>query len=304
MKYLIFILVFFIGSCVSEVKIPLKRIKIAVVDTGLITKGNIPLCEPEIDYTTKKEYSFGNDELPHGTNVSHIINDIVKDTDQYCQIIIKVSDNTTTSKEFFQNSIKAWKYLLSKDVDVINYSAGGESESAEEKYYILKLLDKKVIFVTAAGNAEKEKPPKDLDKLCNFYPACYDDRIIVVGNIDVDGNITKSSNYGTKKVKIFAEGNNIKAGGFTLSGTSQSAAVVSGNIIKNAIKHRHIQSTDENNMYKSSATAFYKQSGTDKMLENYYKKKTSKEVQYFLEKTLPISQMLYNKKIQYEWTFE
>ena len=66
----------------------------------------------------------------------------------------------------------------------------------------------------------------NLDTLCNYFPACYDKRINVIGA----KNVSKS-NYG-HVVDYVLNGKNRKAFGVNLTGTSQSTAVFTGLMIR------------------------------------------------------------------------
>ena len=74
-----------------------------------------------------------------------------------------------------------------------------------------KVINKNIIVVSAAGNDSQ-----DLNKI-NYYPAAHHHRIVVVGNK------SRSSNYGDT-VDVIEDGNNVKAGGYRMSGSSQSTS--------------------------------------------------------------------------------
>jgi hypothetical protein len=54
-----------------------------------------------------------------------------------------------------------------------------------------------------------------------------------VGNLNA-----KSSNYGPR-VRFWEDGNNITAGGYTMSGTSQATALFTGNMVKKVLESRY-----------------------------------------------------------------
>jgi subtilisin family serine protease len=87
-----------------------------------------------------------------------------------------------------------------------------------------------IMLVTAAGNFGE-----DIDAPTHqSFPAEYPhDNIIVVANVQSDGALTSSSNYGDTEVDLAAPGMSIlstaRGDGYAeLSGTSMSAPVVSG----------------------------------------------------------------------------
>ena len=115
---------------------------------------------------------------------------------------------------------RALRYILYIKPNVVNISAGGAGSNPEERYLIKKILDAGIFIVSAAGNEST-----NLDKGCNYFPACYDSRIIVVGND------APSSNYGNV-VDFVINGEYQSALGITQSGSSQSTAIFTGKYIK------------------------------------------------------------------------
>lgn len=198
-----------------------KLIKVAVIDTGFNRKYNIKLCnDGHMNMGNGSSRLVFNDENGHGTNVSSLIEDEAKSAN-YCQIIIKYSLGENSIAEF----IEALRYIQSLDVDVINYSGGGPGFVNEEYINIVKLLKQKKFIVVAAGNTNI-----NLDKKCDFFPACYSKKLIIVGNGSKE-HPQLSSNYGSI-VNLWIDGNYKVGGGQVLSGTSQSTAIATGKLIK------------------------------------------------------------------------
>ena len=136
-----------------------------------------------------------------------------------------------SGEESMKSIQEAVAYAIVLKVDIINISAGGKEFSLAESAIIKKALDSKITVVAAAGNNFV-----NLDKECNFFPACYDERIIVVGNLNKDKSIADTSNYGNY-VKKWEVGQNVlsdapNGGEQYKSGTSQAAAIVTGKIVK------------------------------------------------------------------------
>jgi subtilisin family serine protease len=206
-----------IFSCLTAQAKPM--IKVAVIDTGIIS-GMPHLCD-------KGHKDFTNTSLiaenTHGPNVSGLIDDQVK-SNAYCQIILKFWDEKSEVSGS-HTSILALKEAISQRVDFINYSAGGKGFNVVEFALIEQALDMGITIVAAAGN-----DGKNLDEKCDFYPACYDERIVVVGNLNEDGSRNSTSNYGSK-VNQFVIGTNRCANSICLSGTSQAAAIVTGTLV-------------------------------------------------------------------------
>lgn len=181
-----------------------KTVKVAVLDTGFdktkIT--NVPMCE-----------SFNDDSHDvhgHGTNVVGLIQKHAG-KDGFCFYIYKVIPGTA------EQTIKALADAIAKKVDIINYSGGGPTNNSMENQLVKLHIDLGGVFIAASGNSKKELTK---DK-CNFYPACSDPRVIVVGN-----NANRS-NYGPM-VDHIMDGNEAEAYGIKMSGSSQSAALFTG----------------------------------------------------------------------------
>ena len=188
------------------------KVKVAVIDTGLVESPTYEICGTK-DFTNTEIA----DRDGHGSNVSALIDQYAGDSD-YCQLVIKYYQKGM-SKDNLLNTIRAFKYAIEQKVDIINYSGGGLSYDATERYYVRKALALGIKVVVAAGNEGVKGP-------CKFYPACYDDRIIVVSAKDVPQANDNS------KVDVYHDGNNIFAGGHLRSGTSQSTAIETGLQIK------------------------------------------------------------------------
>lgn len=212
-----------IGKSPPEVS---KTVKVAVIDTGVaLDDHNIKYCE-----SGHKDFSRSqllHDSLKHGSKVSNVIQFYAKKAN-YCQIIVKYLSKDTYSSQNIPNFLQALEYVSKMDVDFINISAGGISVSEKERQLITQLLDRGVIVVAAAGNNQT-----DLSKNCNFFPACYDDRIIIVGSLD--GKIRDYlSNYG-KPVDVWAAPQDCPISKHE-HGTSISAAIVTGKLIRDYSK--------------------------------------------------------------------
>lgn len=207
-----------------------KRIIVAVIDSGidfdiLLNNPYSSLCESgHVDFTG----SGILDSMGHGTNVSGLIH---KEADgaNYCQVIIKALYEKGNSNRTRFTINRALKHVASLKPDIINMSYGGIGKNLIEYNTIKELLDNGTIIVAAAGNNGKyltENCYENKDYCVNYYPALYDPRIIVVGNEH------KRSNFGPN-VSLIVNGVNKKGDyGESMSGTSQSTAIVTGRIIK------------------------------------------------------------------------
>lgn len=223
-----------------------KTIRVAVIDTG-ISSLTPKLCSEGHKALTGKEPL--KDEHGHGTHVAGLINDYAGSAD-YCLVAIKFYDPTANGAINLRHMIDAIDYAISLKVDLINISGGGPEASGQEKEYISKALDNGIKVVVAAGNSGQ-----NLSHNCDYYPACYDKRIIVVGNLSekespslmsnfgYSANRAPSSNYG-RVVTRWEVGVNVTSAcvngrhACRLSGTSQAAAIASGKIVKEMFNHK------------------------------------------------------------------
>lgn len=196
-----------------------KKLKVAIIDTGA-PKEKLE-CYEAYNFTESKTV---DDYNGHGSNIAALIAENAgKDT--HCPIYMKYYD-VVKPENNLKNTLNALRTAILIDVDVIVYAAGGEDSSKEETELIKKALDKKIVIIVSAGNNSR-----DLGKSCNYYPACSDPRVIVVGCKASNGEKCSFSNYGTR-IDLWDQGENIKAGGYDKTGTSQSTAIIAGKFIK------------------------------------------------------------------------
>jgi subtilisin family serine protease len=210
---LIFIIFTFIATICQA-----KTVKIVVIDSGFdgYYKKQVNFCK---NGHLNLSYSpLFTDNHGHGTNVIGLIVKNIKV--DYCIILIKA-----IGIESYANSYtKALLHVKNLDYDIMNLSISGSKYIKLEDTILKSELNKGRKIVVAAGNDSK-----DLNKECNAYPACLDRRLIVVGNV---GNKTNRG----KVVDLHIDGNNKKAFDTTSSGSSQSAAIITGKIA-NTVKN-------------------------------------------------------------------
>lgn len=189
-----------------------KTVKVAVFDSGYdINKAKgLILCA-----STK---AIEDDSYNHGTPIVGLIKKHAG-AEGYCFYIYKVMPGPAYL------SSKALIDAINNKVDVINYSGGSlNSFSAIEKQLITRFIDNGGVFIAAAGNDSK----KLTHAYCNYYPACFDPRIIVIGNFG------SGSNYGNA-IDHVVNGNDIEIDDYKGSGTSLSAAMFTGLYVRSLV---------------------------------------------------------------------
>lgn len=211
-----------------------KTIVIAVIDTGIDAASNSKLCKFGHKSFVKSLPNPLQDTVGHGTHVAGII---AKTAGQgnYCIVSIKYHNPDGVGMENSYNLAKSIQYATDIKVDFMNISAGGKGPASYERDAIERALDSGIKVVVAAGNEHD-----DLDKDCNYFPACYDTRIILVGNLENNQTLASSSNYGNR-ITRWEIGQYVMStlpGGHTgyMSGTSQATAVATGKLVRNALR--------------------------------------------------------------------
>lgn len=197
-----------------------RTIRIGVIDNGYQVKNS-----PEIKLCNDVKNPINLTSFPmsyyadHGQNVIHTINKYAGKNADICFVIIKAIPSAYIHLAII--------FAIKANVDIINLSYGGEYYNPIEGFIIASALQRQIIIVAAAGNEDT-----DLDKTCNFYPACSDKRILVVGNGHNNDNKNTKTNYGETVVDIWENGDNVTNGGVTMSGSSQAAAIATGKMVK------------------------------------------------------------------------
>jgi subtilisin family serine protease len=216
-----------------------KTLTIAVIDTGIDYRAP-DLCRMGHKSFVKELPNPLTDENGHGTHVAGLVSQIAGSGD-YCLVAIKYYNERAAGFVNMEALVQAINYAVNIKVDFINISGGGQVENVYERKAIKAALDMGITVVTAAGNENS-----DLGKNCNFFPACYDKRIVVVGNLNVNNEHEVSraptSNYGTR-VERWQNGtdalSNLPAPpdapglrrGY-MTGTSQAAGIATGWLVR------------------------------------------------------------------------
>ncbi|HEX3075236.1 MAG TPA: S8 family serine peptidase [Lachnospiraceae bacterium] len=126
--------------------------------------------------------------------------------------------------------IKGIQYAELVGADICNLSLGTTSDDSLLRQTI---QDSNMVFVVAAGNGDSKGVAVNND-LTPMYPASYGFKnVISVANIQCDGSLQTSSNYGANSVNIAAPGtyiySTVTGNSYSyMSGTSMAAPMVSG----------------------------------------------------------------------------
>lgn len=216
-----------------------KDIVVAVVDTGVqynhpflnknlhVTNGALGPGNFGIDFSGATVRKSPVDTHGHGTHVAGIVKSVFPEVKI---MALKYYNPQASGQANLVATIKALKYAVDSNVDIINYSGGGPEASAAERRILKEAERKGILVIAAAGN---EKSNIDL-KQNAYYPASYGfSNIITVAAHDEQNKIIASSNYGSKSVDIAAPGYRIKSaiygnGAGLMTGTSQATAFVTG----------------------------------------------------------------------------
>jgi subtilisin family serine protease len=202
------------------------RIRIAVVDSGLLMSKEIA---PYVCLDGHKDFTMTGlgDRHGHGTNVSHLIAKSI-DPKKYCLVIVKWYDPKAPPILSGLFLTAATEYAAHSGAQYINISAGGGAKYQRERNAIEYAVEHGVRVVVAAGNEGVDMSPS-----CPFFPACYpihSNSFYVVGALEKDGKKAWFSNYGGP-VNAWAPGTNQEGGGIVMSGTSQATAVYTGLLV-------------------------------------------------------------------------
>ena len=209
----------------------LKRIKVAVLDSGLDYDPDIPFVERK-DFLGEDElHPIYQDKTGHGTSVAGLIcakksddriTGIAANADLYAGRILDAENKAPVDRV-----IEGIRWAMDKDVDIIHMSYGTQDYDEELEEVIDQAYRQGILLVAAAGNdgtaAEDESTVE--------YPAAFDN-VISVGATNADNKKTEISSSGYE-LDVVAPGDQILSsgafGGVAVEeGTSVSAAQVTG----------------------------------------------------------------------------
>lgn len=173
------------------------------------------------------------DNVGHGTHISGIIaatgDFALRGVATNARLmILKYTDPKMSAGDPLTNTVLAIQYAVKMGAKIINYSAGGKRPSALERDAIAAAGAQGVLFIAAAGNEGSDSDHS------GYFPADYDlPNILSVTAVDPKVHVLKSSNYGSRTVRIAAPGEKILStaprGQYAvMTGTSQATAFASG----------------------------------------------------------------------------
>lgn len=183
------------------IKGPEKKIKIAIVDTGV--DFSHPLLKA---YRSKSNLLQDEiDTMGHGTSVAgvmviHLEKVYGKMASHFFEIqsFKYVPDSSDT-----EDTMVSYKSALARAVastpDILNISTSGFGYDWTEYSLLVQANKQGTITVVAAGNEGTESPT---------FPCSYTDVLVCVGNVDNNGVIVPSSNYGPSVV-VYAQGKDV-----------------------------------------------------------------------------------------------
>lgn len=183
-------------------------IKVAVIDSGVnLINENILTGINIIDGNTNIE-----DKTSHGTSVTELI---LKVNPNIQIVPIKIVNDSEYANE--SDVIKALKYALNENVDIINISLGINKNSAELDEILNKCFENNIAIVSSAGNNSGEL----------MYPAANEKVFSVIArdinNIDVIfSNKSLKKSYSAPGVHIKIDDSNY------VNGTSFACSFITG----------------------------------------------------------------------------
>lgn len=226
------------------------KLKIGIIDSGidynherLISKSR-PLIgidlknlgRPPFDYTNSIQNELMGRTFYHGTAVADIAS---RDIDVHV-VPVRIENQSSAAGD-------AVEFLAKNNVRLVNLSQGSWNKDDWENFKTAVLRHPEMLFIVAAGNESTNIDDEP------SYPAAFElPNMLVVASVSKDGSLSSFSNYGSGKVHVAANGENILAaqagGGYReLSGTSFAAPQVTRLAAKLLLKSPHLNATELKN---------------------------------------------------------
>jgi hypothetical protein len=225
-------------------------IRVAVIDTGKPIITDAPVCP-----TGHKDFSgLGiRDTHGHSGHIADVLDQHVKqklrtslfnanrDNSEfnkdigYCIVFFKYYNELATGTENLIASNQALEEATRQKVDVIVYAGGGAAYDHREARAVKAALNAGIKMIAAAGNEGMDT------SIHPYFPAQYDSRIQMVGNLTSSGSRGPLSNFGPR-VSFWEVGTSVlaKVNGkpMYMTGTSQATAVRAGKVVRELIRSR------------------------------------------------------------------
>lgn len=203
-----------------------QTIHVAMIDTGVDWHHEI--LHTYVDQESSWNFINNSNDLSdsdgHGTHVAGIIVQAARKLNPHRRL--RLSAIKYDKKSF----LKALRYAVALNPDIINISGGGPNPRDEELKLLEMAWQKGILVVAAAGN----KPSRQMN--FNFYPAAYElPNIYSVIGVNTEGQVLTTSNRNQSRNNILALGNHIYSAlpgnkyGYR-TGSSQAAALVTGEL--------------------------------------------------------------------------
>ncbi|MBS7007280.1 S8 family peptidase [Anaerostipes sp.] len=212
----------------SEESIPSKKVKVALLDSGVDFQENINVKERINLITEDKELSpMFEDESSHGTSIASLIvseGSEVKGVNQNVELYsARILDGEKQAP--ISRVIEGIYWAIDKGVNIINISFGTSQYSEALKQAIDDAEANGILVIAAAGN-QGEKGSDNVQ-----YPAAFDN-VLAVGSVNANAEVSVFSSTG-KEIDIVAPGEAVRATGsfgetMVTSGTSMSVPHVVG----------------------------------------------------------------------------
>lgn len=209
----------------------LKKIKVAILDSGLDYDIDLPAVEKK-DFLEQEElHPLYQDMTGHGTSVASLIcarenedriTGIAANVELYIGRIFGYGNDAPVERV-----VKAINWAVEEKVNIIHMSFGTRKYSEELENAIERAYKKGILIIAAAGNAGQAQE----DESTIEYPAAFD-HVISVGATNKYNNMADFSSTGTE-LDVVAPGDQVLTdgafGGVAVdNGTSISAAQVTG----------------------------------------------------------------------------
>lgn len=209
----------------------LKKIKVAVLDSGLDYDEDIPFVERK-DFLNEEElHPIYQDYTGHGTSVAGLIcarkqddriTGIAANVDLYVGRVLDAENKAPVDRV-----IEGIEWAIEKKVDIIHMSYGTQEYCEELEEAVDRAYHQGILLVASAGNSGTAAE----DESTVEYPAAFDN-VISVGATNVENKKTETSSSGSE-LDVVAPGDQILSSGafggvVVEEGTSVSAAQVTG----------------------------------------------------------------------------